>query len=218
MRHRCDATGVTMCLMKGAGGRGPCALGAPRRREREAAAHAAPHLSRGLDEGRARLRGLEVGLEEEVEECCRALEVHEEERRRELNVERCPVTNRHKLMEGRQDEVEEQVLAGQVRRAVVSGAGVRRQQDGVERSDAQKRGRAPRGDDILAERQAERLAKWQWSDEFLAKARPDQGNYGQGDVYDDGLTKLERAQIEQGREAYLTGGAKLRYKRLTGQI
>ena len=34
----------------------------------------------------------------------------------------------------------------------------------------------------------------------------------------DGLTKLERAQIEQGREAYLTGGAKLRYKRLTGQI
>ena len=35
---------------------------------------------------------------------------------------------------------------------------------------------------------------------------------------DDGLTKLERAQIEQGREAYLTGGAKLRYKRLTGQI
>ena len=72
--------------------------------------------------------------------------------------------------------------------------------------------------DILAERQAERLAKWQWSDEFLAKARPDQGNYGQGDVYDDGLTKLERAQIEQGREAYLTGGAKLRYKRLTGQI
>ena len=72
--------------------------------------------------------------------------------------------------------------------------------------------------DILAERRAERLEKWQWSDEFLAKARPDQGNYGQGDVYDDGLTKLERAQIEQGREAYLTGGAKLRYKRLTGQI
>ena len=72
--------------------------------------------------------------------------------------------------------------------------------------------------DILAERQAERLAKWQWSDEFLAKARPDKGNYGQGDVFDDGLTKLERAQIEQGREAYLTGGAKLRYKRLTGQI
>ena len=25
-------------------------------------------------------------------------------------------------------------------------------------------------------------------------------------------------EIEQGREAYLTGGAKLRYKRLTGQI
>ena len=72
--------------------------------------------------------------------------------------------------------------------------------------------------DILAERRAERLAKWEWSDEFLAKARPDQGNYGQGDVYDDGLTVLERAQIETGREAYLTGGAKLRYKRLTGQI
>ena len=72
--------------------------------------------------------------------------------------------------------------------------------------------------DILAERRAERLAKWEWSDEFLAKARPDQGNYGEGDVYDDGLTKLERTQIEQGREAYLTGGAKLRYKRLTGQI
>ena len=72
--------------------------------------------------------------------------------------------------------------------------------------------------DILAERRTERLAKWQWSDEFLAKARPDKGNYGQGDVFDDGLTKLERAQIEQGREAYLTGGAKLRYKRLTGQI
>ena len=71
---------------------------------------------------------------------------------------------------------------------------------------------------FLAERQAERLAKWQWSDEFLAKARPDKGNYGQGDLFDDGLTKLERAQIEQGREAYLTGGAKLRYKRLTGQI
>ena len=66
--------------------------------------------------------------------------------------------------------------------------------------------------------EAERLAKWQWSDEFLAKARPDKGNYGQGDLFDDGLTKLERAQIEQGREAYLTGGAKLRYKRLTGQI
>ena len=52
----------------------------------------------------------------------------------------------------------------------------------------------------------------------VPEARPDQGNYGQGDVYDDGLTKLERVQIEQGREAYLTGGAKLRYKRLTGQI
>ena len=61
--------------------------------------------------------------------------------------------------------------------------------------------------DILAERRAERLAKWQWSDEFLAKARPDQGNYGQGDVFDDGLTKLERLQIEQGREARAAGGA-----------
>ena len=72
--------------------------------------------------------------------------------------------------------------------------------------------------DVLAARRAERCAKWEWSSEFLAKARPDQGNYGQGDVFDDGLTKLERAQIEQGREAYLTRGAKLRYKRLTGQI
>ena len=35
---------------------------------------------------------------------------------------------------------------------------------------------------------------------------------------DDGLTVLERKQIEAGKEAYLTGGAKLRYKRLTGQI
>ena len=80
---------------EGRGGRGPCALGgAPRRRQGEAAAHAAPHLSRGLDEGRARLRRLEVGLEEEVEERRRALEVHEEERRRELHVERYPVTDR----------------------------------------------------------------------------------------------------------------------------
>ena len=67
-------------------------------------------------------------------------------------------------------------------------------------------------------RRSGKPSKWQWSDEFLAKARPDKGNYGQGDLFDDGLTKLERAQIEQGREAYLTGGAKLRYKRLTGQI
>jgi hypothetical protein len=73
--------------------------------------------------------------------------------------------------------------------------------------------------DILYERQQERLAKWQWSSEFLAKARPDQGNYGAGnDLIDDGLTVLGRQQIEAGREAYLTGGAKLRFKRLTGQI
>ena len=39
-----------------------------------------------------------------------------------------------------------------------------------------------------------------------------------GDFFDDGLTVLERKQIEAGKEAYLTGGAKLRYKKLTGQI
>merc|ERR1719243_312155 len=72
--------------------------------------------------------------------------------------------------------------------------------------------------DVLEERRAERLAKWEWSSEFISKARPDKGNYGAGDYFDDGLTKLERSQIEQGREAYLTGAAKLRYKRLTGQI
>ena len=171
--------------MNGLWGGGPCALGAPRRRQGEAAAHAAPDLRvnrrvgprvtpstrpilgqdagsrllRRPHDGRARLRGLEVGLEEEVEERRRAL---------------IPTPARFAFAFGRPD--------------------------------------------ILAERQAERLAKWQWSDEFLAKARPDKGNYGQGDLFDDGLTKLERAQIEQGREAYLTGGAKLRYKRLTGQI
>merc|ERR1719311_1346430 len=59
----------------------------------------------------------------------------------------------------------------------------------------------------------DRLAKWEWSSEFISKARPDKGNYGAGDYFDDGLTKLERSQIEQGREAYLTGAAKLRYKR-----
>ena len=69
-----------MCLMTSFEGKGegPCALGAPRRRQGEAAAHAAPHLPRGLYEGCARLRGLEVGLEEEVEERRRALEVDEE--------------------------------------------------------------------------------------------------------------------------------------------
>ena len=72
--------------------------------------------------------------------------------------------------------------------------------------------------EVLEERRAERLAKWQWSSQFISKARPDKGNYGAGDFFDDGLTKLERQQIEGGREAYLTGAAKLRYKRLTGQI
>ena len=72
--------------MKGAGGRGPCALGGAPRRRREAARDAAADLPRGLDDGCARLRGLEVGLEEEVEERRRAFEVHEEERRRELNL------------------------------------------------------------------------------------------------------------------------------------
>jgi len=72
--------------------------------------------------------------------------------------------------------------------------------------------------DVLEERRAERLAKWEWSSEFISKARPDKGNYGAGDYFDDGLTKLERSQIEAGREAYLSGAAKLRYKRLTGQI
>merc|ERR1719436_1346785 len=72
--------------------------------------------------------------------------------------------------------------------------------------------------DVLQERQAERLAKWQWSSEFLAKARPDKGNYGAGDYFDDGLTVLERNQIANGREAYLTGGAKLRFKVLNGEV
>ena len=158
--------GVTMCLMTACwGGRGPCALGGAPRRRREAAAHAAPDLPRGLDEGRARRRRLEVGLEEEVEERRRALEVHEEERRRELDlrgsssaaspwnfdfysrlyVERHPPADRGQLVERRQDEVEEQVLAGRGRLVIRTGVG--RQQDGVERSDAQKRGRAPRGDE-----------------------------------------------------------------------
>mmetsp|Transcript_1113 Transcript_1113/g.3331 ORF Transcript_1113/g.3331 Transcript_1113/m.3331 type:complete len:177 (-) Transcript_1113:52-582(-) len=68
--------------------------------------------------------------------------------------------------------------------------------------------------DVLAERRAERLAKWEWSSEFIAKARPDKGNYGAGLLIDDGLTVLERQQIATGREAYLTGGAKLRFKQL----
>ena len=68
------------------GGEGLCALGAPRRRRREAARDAAPHLARGLDEGRARLRRLEVGLEEPVEERRRAFEMDEEERDGELDL------------------------------------------------------------------------------------------------------------------------------------
>ena len=75
--------------------------------------------------------------------------------------------------------------------------------------------------DVLAARQAERCAKWEWSSEFLAKARPDKagvGNYGAGDVFDDGLTVLERNQIAAGKDGFLTGGAKLRYKRLNGEI
>ena len=104
------------------GERGPCALGgAPRRRQGEAAAHAAPHLPRGLYEGCARLRRREVGLEEEVEECRRALEVDEEERRRELKVERHPPADRDQLVERRQDEVEEQVFAGRGRLVIRTG-------------------------------------------------------------------------------------------------
>ena len=75
--------------------------------------------------------------------------------------------------------------------------------------------------DVLAARQAERCAKWEWSEEFLNKARPDKfgvGNYGAGDLYDDGLTRLERNQMVSGREGFLTGAAKLRYRRITGQI
>ena len=72
--------------------------------------------------------------------------------------------------------------------------------------------------DVLRERSAERQAKWEWSSEFLSKARPDYGNYGAGDYFDDGLTILERNQIADGKDGFLTGGAKLRYKRLNGQI
>ena len=75
--------------------------------------------------------------------------------------------------------------------------------------------------DVLAARRAERCAKWEWSEEFLNKARPDKfgvGNYGAGDLYADGLTRLERNQMASGREGFLTGAAKLRYRRLTGQI
>ena len=70
--------------------------------------------------------------------------------------------------------------------------------------------------DVLAARQAERCAKWEWSSEFLAKARPDKagvGNYGAGDVFDDGLTVLERNQIAAGKGSFLTGGAKAAFRR-----
>uniref|UniRef100_A0A7S3NKN6 RxLR effector protein n=1 Tax=Aureoumbra lagunensis TaxID=44058 RepID=A0A7S3NKN6_9STRA len=72
--------------------------------------------------------------------------------------------------------------------------------------------------DLLRKRREERLAKWEWSDSFLSRARPDKNNYGAGDYFDDGLTKLERAQIASGKEAYLTGGAKLRLKVLRGEL
>ena len=71
--------------------------------------------------------------------------------------------------------------------------------------------------DVLAERSAARQAKWEWSSEFLSKARPDYGNYGAGDYFDDGLTTLERAQIQNGKDGFLTGAAKLRYNRLNGK-
>ena len=73
--------------------------------------------------------------------------------------------------------------------------------------------------DVLEARRAERNAAREWSSEFLAKARPDQGNYGEGEAfYDDGLTRLERNQMVNGREGFLTGAAKLRYRRITGQL
>ena len=73
--------------------------------------------------------------------------------------------------------------------------------------------------DVLAARQAERCAKWEWSSEFLAKARPDKagvGNYGAGDVFDDGLSVLERNQIAAGKGSFLTGGAKAAFRARTG--
>jgi len=70
----------------------------------------------------------------------------------------------------------------------------------------------------LKARREERLAKWEWSDDFKARARPDLNNYGKGDFFDDGLTALERNQIANGKEAYLTGAAKLRLKVLRGEI
>lgn len=72
--------------------------------------------------------------------------------------------------------------------------------------------------DVLAERSAARRAAWEWSSDFLAKARPDKGNYGQGDVFDDGLTVLERNQLVNGKDGFLTGAAKIRFKRLNGEL
>lgn len=62
------------------------------------------------------------------------------------------------------------------------------------------------------------MAKWEWSDSFLARARPDLNNYGAGDYFDDGLTTLERKQISEGKEAYLTGAARIRLLVLRGEI
>lgn len=72
--------------------------------------------------------------------------------------------------------------------------------------------------EALKARREERLAKWEWSDSFIARARPDKDNYGAGVYKDDGLTRLERKQIAEGKAAYLTGGAKLRLKVLRGEI
>jgi len=60
--------------------------------------------------------------------------------------------------------------------------------------------------------------RWEWSDSFIARARPDKNNYGEGKVFDDGLSALERKQISQGKEAYLTGAAKLKLKALRGEF
>ena len=73
--------------------------------------------------------------------------------------------------------------------------------------------------DALKARQAERLAKWEWSDSFLSRARPDLNNYGAGFSFkDDDLTVLERQQIAAGKEAYLTGAAKDKLKAMRGLI
>ena len=130
---------------EGRGGRGPCALGGAPRRRREAARDAAPHLFRGTNDRRARRRRLEVGLEEEVEERRRALEVDEEERHGELDVERHPVTYRQELMERRQDEVEQEVLAVRGRRFVGGSTGVRGEDDRVSPSARRSASRSGSG-------------------------------------------------------------------------